>query len=197
MTEHFDSHFQKNIITINPGEFFSTKADVYIATVLGSCISIALFDTVHHFGGLNHFMLPSCAAKEKLAVEEQGRYGDFAIEQLINELLKQGADKKSLCAKVFGGANVLESGGYHQNMTGFNNISFALNYLETEHIPIVANDTGGIYPRKIYFHPRTAKVYLKRIQKTVSTVDTIKKREKDYEDSLQKQQASAGDITWF
>lgn len=197
MNNHFDSHFQKSVVTILPGEYFSTSDDVLISTVLGSCISIALFDSVKIIGGLNHFMLPYSSKNFSITPEEQGRYGDFAIELLINDMLKKGCKKEDLKAKVFGGSNVLENGGYYQNRTGLNNISFALNYLETEKIPILANDTGGIFPRKIFFDPKTFKVYLKRIQRSDIAMDEIKKRENAYRESIQKEQPKAGDITWF
>ncbi|MCR4715529.1 MAG: chemotaxis protein CheD [Treponemataceae bacterium] len=196
MNRHFDPHFQKDIVTIHPGEYYSTFEDIYIATVLGSCISIALFDISIHLGGLNHFMLPK-SGREDVSMEEEGRFGNFAVELLINDLLKKGAKHENLRAKVFGGGNVLETSSSKMSMTGINNINFALSYLETERIPIVVNDTGGIFPRKIYFHPQTSKVYLKRIQKSGFSVDQIKQREEQYQAHLQQAKASAGDITWF
>jgi len=196
MNRHFDPHFQKDIVTIHPGEYYSTFEDIYIATVLGSCISIALFDISIHLGGLNHFMLPK-SGREDVSTEDEGRFGNFAVELLINDLLKKGAKHENLRAKVFGGGNVLETSSSKMSMTGINNINFALSYLETERIPIVVNDTGGIFPRKIYFHPQTSKVYLKRIQKSGFSVDQIKQREEQYQAHLQQAKASAGDITWF
>ncbi len=196
MNRHYDPHFQKDIVTIHPGEYYSTDEDIYIATVLGSCISIALFDMTIHLGGLNHFMLPK-SGREEVPTEDEGRFGNFAVELLINDLLKKGAKHENLRAKVFGGGNVLETSSTKMSMTGINNINFALSYLETERIPIVVNDTGGIFPRKIYFHPQTSKVYLKRIQKSGCPVEEIKQREEQYQANLQQAKASAGDITWF
>lgn len=196
MNRHYDPHFQKDIVTIHPGEYYSTDEDIYIATVLGSCISIALFDMTIHLGGLNHFMLPK-SAREEIPSEDEGRFGNFAMELLINDLLKKGAKHENLRAKVFGGGNVLETSSSKMSLTGINNINFALTFLETEHIPILVNDTGGIFPRKIYFHPQTSKVYLKRIQKGGCPVDQIKQREEQYQANLQQAKASAGDITWF
>ncbi len=196
MNRHFDTHFQKDIITLHPGEYYSSFEDVYIATVLGSCISIALYDPSIRLGGINHFMLPS-SRRESISEADEGRFGDYAVELLINDLMKKGAKRANLKSKVFGGGNVLDDGGTHTNMTGINNINFAINFLETEHIPIMANDTGGIFPRKIYFHPQTAKVYLKRIKRSGMTVEEIKQRETDYLETLKKTQAGAGDITWF
>lgn len=197
MNRHYDSHFQRDIITIHPGEYYSCKDDVYIATVLGSCISVALFDTEIHLGGINHFMLPSSSRTEVLSEEDEGRFGDYAIELLINDLMKKGAKRKNLRAKIFGGSNVLEGSEVHTNRTGINNINFAINFLELEKISILINDTGGIFPRKIYFHPITTKVFLKRIQPSGITVGEIKKREEAYQNSLKVTAVSAGDITFF
>lgn len=197
MNQHFDAHFQKNIVTIHPGEFYATGDDVLIATVLGSCISIALHDIHLNIGGMNHFMLPESKLQKVVLDEDKGRFGNYAVELLLNDLYSKGSQKRNLQAKVFGGGNVLDDGGGRANMTGMNNISFALAFLETEHIPIQVNDTGGIFPRKIYFNPLTAKVYLKRIKQQNMDIAQIKRREKSYQESLQQFQQTAGDITWF
>ena len=197
MNTHFDSHFNKQIITILPGEFYSTDKPVLISTVLGSCISIALYDPDLKLGGLNHFMLPTTNRTQEISIEEQGRYGDFAMELLLNDMFKKGAKKENLKAKVFGGGNVLDDGGFHKNRTGLNNISFALEYLQTENIPIIANDTGGIFPRKIFYDPQTSKIYLKRIQRSDLTLKEINTREAAYKEEIQQQETKAGNITWF
>ena len=197
MNTHFDSHFNKQVVTILPGEFFSTTKPVLISTVLGSCISIALYDPTLKLGGLNHFMLPTTNKCREISFEEQGRYGDFAMELLINDMLSKGSRKENLKAKIFGGGNVLDNGGYNKNRTGLNNISFALDYLQTEKIPVMANDTGGIYPRKIFYDPQSFKIYLKRIQRSDLALKEINKREAVYKEEIQKEQTQAGDITWF
>ena len=197
MNTHFDSHFNKQIITILPGEFYSTDKPVLISTVLGSCISIALYDPDLKLGGLNHFMLPTTNRTQEISIEEQGRYGDFAMELLLNDMFKKGAKKENLKAKVFGGGNVLDDGCFHKNRTGLNNISFALEYLQTENIPIIANDTGGIFPRKIFYDPQTSKIYLKRIQRSDLTLKEINTREAAYKEEMQQEQTQAGNITWF
>lgn len=195
MNHHFDTHFKTDVVTIHPGEFYSTGDDILIVTVLGSCISIVLYDTQLKLGGMNHFMLSE--SKKVISEEDKGRFGNYAIELLLNDLYAKGAQKKDLKAKVFGGSNVFDSGGGTANMIGLSNIDFALRFLETERIPVLANDTGGIFPRKIYFHPATAKVYLKRIKQQNMDLKQIKIREKAYQESLQQFQQTAGDITWF
>ena len=130
MNKHYDPHFQKDIITIHPGEYYTSKEDIYIATVLGSCISVALYDIKLGFGGMNHFMLPKSSRDEPLSSEDEGRFGNYAMELLINDMINNGSSKQSLRAKVFGGGNVLDAGNSQMNMTGINNINFALNYLK-------------------------------------------------------------------
>ena len=184
MNRHFDSHFQKDIITILPGDLYVSSEDIFISTVLGSCISIAFFDKENGIGGLNHFMLPRTSKMMESNQDEAGRYGEFAMELLINEMIAKGAERKNIQAKIFGGGNILaDSNSNNKNMTGINNINFALNFLKNENINIAANDTGGMYARKIYFNPPTEKVYLKYIQKSsvsMETMEIINQREKEY-----------------
>lgn len=195
MNKHFDSHFQKEIVTIHPGEFFVSKDDIYIATVLGSCISVALYDMVEGFGGMNHFMLPRTNKESFLSTADEGRFGNYAMELLINAMLQNGSAKENLRAKVFGGGNVLENTQNQLNTVGANNINFAITYLRTENIPVLINDTGGNYPRKIFFNPLTSKVFLKRIQRGGNSVEQINQREIEYKNQLQNQKA--GEIVWF
>lgn len=197
MNKHYDPHFKKNIITIHPGEHYTSKEDIYIATVLGSCISVAMYDIKECFGGMNHFMLPKSNREESLSASDEGRFGNFAMELLINDMIKNGSEKINLRAKVFGGGNVLDSANTQLSMTGINNINFALKYLQEENIPVIVNDTGGIFPRKIFFNPLTSKVYLKRIQKSGQSVEQIKQRELEYKLQLQASNTKAGEIVWF
>ncbi len=200
MNRHFDAHFQKDIVTILPGDLYVSNEDIFISTVLGSCISIALFDMENRIGGLNHFMLPKTSRILATNQEESGKYGEFAVELLINEMIANGAQRKNLQAKIFGGGNVLSDNNHSKNLTGINNINFALDFLKNENINIVANDTGGMYARKIYFNPPTAKVYLKYIQKSNVSMDTmeiINKREKDYINRLLHEKRKTGGIKYY
>jgi chemotaxis protein CheD len=175
------------VAIIHPGEFFATQDDVIISTVLGSCISVAFFDRVRHFGGLNHFMLPGNAnAKEGFYLTESGKYGMFAMELLINELIKQGARKDALVAKVFGGGHVLKNAtGTAVGSVPQGNIEFALKYLETEKIPIESSDIGGYEARKIFFFPRTNKILLKRI--TGKLITSVEAEEEEYLEKIRKE----------
>ncbi len=197
MNRYFDIHFNSNIVTIHPGEYYSTNEDVYISTVLGSCVSIAFFDSEAGLGGLNHFMLPSSSESGGMSERDAGVFGDYAMELLLNEMYKKGAKKSRLSAKVFGGGNVINSGSRPVCMTGINNVNFALGFLDREKIPVLAQDVGGIFPRKIFVHPLTKKVYLKRIQNSQTSLAEVRKREAEYAQLLKEEQAKRTDVVWF
>jgi chemotaxis protein CheD len=144
-------------VKILPGEYFVSREEMPIMTTLGSCIASCLWDRVAHVGGMNHFMLSDGAG-------DNGRYGAFAMEQLINELLKLGATRSSLEAKVFGGGQVLA--GMDSLNVGERNTLFVLDYLRTERIPVVSKDVMDIYPRKVCFLPCSGKAMVKRLAPT-------------------------------
>ena len=150
----YDAHFKREAVKVLPGEYAVHDEEVLIMTVLGSCIACCLWDRDAHIGGMNHFMLPGDAG-------DGGRYGAFAMEQLINELLKLGARRSSLEAKVFGGGQVIA--GMETINVGERNTRFALDYLRTERIPVVSKDVMDIYPRKVAFLPVSGKAMVKRL----------------------------------
>lgn len=167
MFAHRLSRFEQPVFTIHPGEFHASDEDVIIATVLGSCVSVALYDARQRLGGINHFMLPGDLEDRDVVLGRNAKYGMFAIELLYNELLKHGSNKRDVAAKVFGGASVLHLSGSSLKIPK-GNVDFALAYLEKEGIPVVASDTGGVLARKIYFFARTGRVLLKRIAGTIA-----------------------------
>ncbi len=192
MYTHKLSLFEQSIITIHPGEYHVSGEDIIIGTVLGSCVSVAFWDQRLRQGGINHFMLPGDLDDEDLVRSPNAKYGMFAIELLYNELLKAGPRKADVVAKVFGGASVLRlAAGPTKIPKG--NVDFALAFLRKENIPIVANDTGGILPRKIFFFAQTGKVLLKRIASTRGT--SIEREEELYLDRIQR--AENGSVTLF
>jgi len=172
MYTHFNYSFQKEIITIHPGEYYvSSREDIYIATVLGSCVAVALYDPISKLGGLNHYLLPG-TFKGFNAADPSGRYGVYAMELLINEMLKNGAYRRNLRAKAFGGGNVLSS----TNKVGSNNARFALKFLETEEIPLDAQDLESDIARKVLLEPSTGRVYLKKLSHSaLKKVEDIEK----------------------
>jgi len=151
-----DHHFQYDAVKVLPGEYFVSREDLVIMTVLGSCISACIWDSSARVGGMNHFMLP-----DGDGVEGGGRYGSYAMELLINELQKLGARRETMQAKVFGGAQVMA--GFTSMNVGERNTAFVLDYLSTERIPVVSQDVLDIHPRKVCFFPVVGKALVKRL----------------------------------
>ena len=151
-----DHHFQYDAVKVLPGEYFVSNEDLVIMTVLGSCISACIWDGSARVGGMNHFMLP-----DGDNADGGGRYGSYAMELLINEMLKLGARRETMQAKVFGGAQVMA--GFTSMNVGERNTAFVLDYLITERIPVVSQDVLDIYPRKVCFFPVTGKALVKRL----------------------------------
>lgn len=151
-----DHHFQYDAVKVLPGEYFVSSEDMMVMTVLGSCIAACIWDGRVRAGGMNHFMLP-----EGDGVEGGGRYGSYAMELLINHLLKLGARRESMQAKIFGGAQVMA--GFSSMNVGERNTKFVLDYLATERIPVVSQDVLDIHPRKVCFFPTSGKALVKRL----------------------------------
>ena len=155
----YDAHFKTDAVKVLPGEYFVHDEDLVILTTLGSCIAACLWDRNARVGGMNHFMLPDGAG-----AQDSGRYGSYAMELLINELMKKGATRSTLEAKVFGGGQVIS--GMNSINVGQRNTDFVTSYLKTEHIPIVSKDVLDIYPRKVCFFPASGKAMVKRLAAT-------------------------------
>jgi len=188
---YYDRTFDCDAAKILPGEYYYTGQDMLIVTVLGSCVSACIRDRVRGLGGMNHFMLPD-GGDPGNPVSASMRYGTYAMEVLINDLLKAGARREHLEAKVFGGGAVLR--GFSAMNVGERNASFVMQFLKTERIPVLAEDLNDIYPRKVYFFPRTGKVLVKKLMQTQN--DTLAKRELDYAKRL-KVAPVGGDIDLF
>jgi len=146
------------MIKVLPGKFYITRrADEVIVTVLGSCVSACIRDVQTGIGGMNHFMLASDAAGHWGGDQRSTRYGNFAMEKLINELIKAGCPRERMEVKVFGGGNVTDT----KNQIGTQNAEFVLRYLEDEGLACSAHDLGGPYPRRIQYFPSTGRVVRK------------------------------------
>jgi len=151
----YDPSAETWIVKIFPGDFYVTdKADETLVTVLGSCVAACIRDPRLGIGGMNHFMLPQGRTGGWGRDPESTRFGNFAMEKLINELMKMGCARESLEIKVFGGGNVTES----NIAVGSDNAQFALRYLEAERLRCVAQDLGGRFPRRIHYSPATGRV---------------------------------------
>jgi chemotaxis protein CheD len=187
---YFDRKFESEAVKVLPGEYFVTSTNVLMVTVLGSCVSACIRDRDKGIGGMNHFMLADSG--DHSAVSSSARYGTYAMEILINHLLKLGARKSSLEAKVFGGGRVMATLTHSQ--VGDRNAKFVHEFLETEEIPITAEDLLDVHPRKVYFFPHNGRVLVKRLMRMHN--DTLIRREKEYAARLTEAPV-AGDIELF
>ncbi len=183
---------QKKIEVIHIGEYFASSEPLVISTFLGSCVAACLFDPEKKIGGMNHILVPGKASFREFNVE--ARYGINAMELLINALMKLGAGRACLKAKVFGGAQVIPSASDRESM-GRKNSDFILEFLRRENIEVLRQDLGGLKSRRIYFHTDTAQVFLKR-------ADTLSSRhlarmEREKLRIIREKLVQSGDITLF
>lgn len=188
---YWDAGRNSVVAKVLPGEFYVSKNNEFISTVLGSCIAACVYDEILGIGGINHFMLPIQKTQESNGAHSLScRYGNWAMEYLINEVLKNGASRRNLKIKLFGGGQIIRS----MTDIGLGNISFSNAYVKAEGLNLVAHDMGGPWPRKIFFHPQTGKVYVKKLCNLHN--NTIEKREVRYMQNLEQQDKTT-DIELF
>ena len=193
----YDPTFKIMAVKVLPGEHYvSLRGEEMIVTVLGSCVAACVWDQKLNIGGMNHFMLPESADNEDAMVNRSLRYGNFAMEELLNDVLRQGARRESLEIKIFGGANVISSMGANGGSLaiGGRNASFARRYLREEQLQITAEDLGGTHPRRIHFFPRTGKVVRLFLRQDVERV--VLSRESSYRQRLNQVQVE-GEVELF
>ena len=187
---YHDRTYAKDAAKVLPGEYFVTGEDMMIVTTLGSCVSACIRDPDLAAGGLNHFMLPENGREkgDSGPLSAAARYGTYAMELLINHLLKLGARRNRLEAKVFGGGKVLP--GFAATNVGQRNAEFVLNFLKAEQIRVTARDLVDVYPRKVCYFPVTGRVLVKRLN---SLNDPgIVRRECEYERALASSRVDGG-----
>lgn len=189
---YFDRHFETQAAKVLPGEYYVTRRDMVLVTVLGSCVTACIRDCDSGIGGMNHFMLPEERGSARGVLSASARYGNYAMEVLINHLQKMGARRNRLEAKVFGGGAVLES--LVSSNVGARNAEFVLDYLKTEKIPVVAKDLLDSYPRKVYYFPLNGRVLVRKLHRVHN--DTLFAREKAYRSRLVESRVE-GDVELF
>jgi chemotaxis protein CheD len=156
---YYDSAESAWVAQVLPGDYYVTVAPELITTVLGSCVSSCVRDPVIGIAGLNHFMLPGQTGGS-FQTGEALRYGCFAVERLLNELVKHGALRERLEIKVFGGGKVIAG----MSDIGRKNIDFIHEYFETEGLRIAAEDTGGTWARRVRYHASTGRTMIQRLE---------------------------------
>lgn len=179
INRYWDKKMAVHAAKILPGELYVSAHGEMVVTVLGSCVAACIRDTVRGIGGMNHFMLPqesenSYQFSASSAHDVETRYGNWAMETLINEILKAGGKRGYLEVKLFGGGRVLES----MTDVGQRNIDFVKQYLLEEGLKIAAEDLGGVRPRKVLYFPDTGACRVRRLNQV--TNNTVLKREKAY-----------------
>ncbi|CCK75400.1 MAG: chemoreceptor glutamine deamidase CheD [Oleispira antarctica] len=180
INRYWDNLHQVWAAKILPGELYVSTHGEMISTVLGSCISVCIRDKKKGIGGMNHFMLPqnnefSSESWGTNPITSASRYGNWAMEYLINAILKCGGEKKNFEVKVFGGGQMMA----RMTDIGQKNILFVYQYLAEEKLRIEASDVGDIYARKVLYFPDTGCVKVRRIKHIKN--DTIIRRETEYE----------------
>jgi chemotaxis protein CheD len=190
INRYWDKHSGMATAKILPGEFYVTGHDEAITTILGSCISACVRDPKAGLGGMNHFMLPLNNSATKTQMADAARYGNFAMEQMINDILRNGGKRERLEVKIFGGGRVMKG----VTDVGKKNISFVREYIELEGLRLIAEDVGGNYPRKVVYHPKTGKVKMKKLINQHN--DTVEVRDESYFDKITHQKTE-GDIELF
>jgi chemotaxis protein CheD len=175
-------------VQILPGEFYVTENDEVIATVLGSCVSTCIRDRRTGLGGMNHFMLPEDPRRD--ARGDALRYGCFALERLINELIKRGAEREQLQIKVFGGGQVIAA----MSDIGRSNVEFVRNYLRDEGLTADVEDVGGPWARRLRFYPSNGKVLVKHLP--MGEAAKVRSQEDEFREKL-KSERQAGEVELF
>jgi chemotaxis protein CheD len=188
---YHDPTFNATAVKLLPGEHYVTlSSEEMIVTVLGSCVSACIRDPGVGAGGMNHFMLPESSNGEWGKVSASLRYGNFAMERLINDVIKLGGRRSHLEIKVFGGANVLRNGA----TVGRQNSEFIEEYLKAEGLPIAAQHLYGAHPRRVHYFPGTGKVSMLELYRQ-EDLDGVR-IEENYRENL-KQEPVGGSVELF
>jgi len=163
---YWDQNRQVCVAKVLPGEFYVSDRDEMIVTLLGSCVSACIRDVHCGVGGINHFMLPVGKGQSKKPFrlsdfDTSTRYGEWAMEYLVNEILKLGGRREDLEVKLFGGGRVVRSINFTD--VGARNIEFVQAFVNNERLKVVAEDLGGNYARKVIYFPATGFAKIKKL----------------------------------
>ncbi|MBF0547297.1 MAG: chemotaxis protein CheD [Candidatus Riflebacteria bacterium] len=182
----------KPVVHVPIGGFSVTRVPTVLQTVLGSCVSACLYDTVHRVAGMIHLLLPGKVAF--FAFDESSCYGIGAMQRLINEITNRGGSQACLEAKIFGGGHILSSASL-ANSTGIKNVEFLENFLHMEKIPLISQDTGGSFTRRVFFHTDSFEVSVEKIAATEQF--EVSAEEEELFKKVQEQIRKPSDIEFF
>jgi len=189
------NNFGKTLFIMNPGDYFATKDDCILGTVVGACVVVCLSDPVKKLGGMGHFIVPGSLNTKGIYADDIAQHGILNLEYLMGELVKLGGDRRFLRAKVFG-AGYITTGLKVASEVVDSNIRFIYEYFTMEKIIVDRSDLGGEFRRKIYFYPQTGYVYRKILQHNEETSEFIK-LEKEYIDHAFRDKARHGRVLLF
>jgi chemotaxis protein CheD len=159
----------KQTYFLNPSKIFVSRQSHEVITVLGSCVSVCLYDKKKQYGGINHYMLPFWNGKDL----PSPKFGSIAIEKLINKMIDLGSNKHTLVAKIFGGSEVIQATNNIFRI-GPKNVEIAHQMLDKAGIPIISQSTGNHLGRKVLFRTSTGEVLMKYVKRQyVSNVTNI------------------------
>lgn len=186
-----DPRFDAVAVKVFPGDHYVTAdADEMLVTILGSCVTACIRDPLIGVGGMNHFMLPESAGAGWDTASASMRYGNVAMERLINDILKRGGARERLEIKVFGGGNVMNG----TTNIGHRNAEFVEQYLAAEGLPIAARHLRGNLPRRVHYFPATGKVMLLELQR--SEQEEVVRSEDTYKHKIEVE-PEAGSVELF
>jgi len=146
------------VVHLHPGQIFIATEPATVMTILGSCVAVCLWDPLAKIAGINHFLLPSIP----ISSTKDARYGNTAMQRLVDDIIDRGASKHRLMAKVFGGANVILA-FVPKKPIGTQNVEIAREILARNGIEIVSEQTGGRHGRKLHFDTATGAVRIKEL----------------------------------
>ncbi len=197
MSSYWDPVQHIEVVRILAGEYYATHCDEMITTVLGSCISACVRDKVTRIGGMNHFMLPTERRAENNGagsahgLSADAAYGSYAMERLINCILKYGGRRENLEIKIFGGGRIMNG----MSDIGGQNIQFVRDYLRTEGLTVSAEDVGDTFPRRMAYFPATGKVLVKKLRNVRN--ETIVQQESAYLREIRQTATQGGEVELF
>jgi chemotaxis protein CheD len=174
-----DPRFEEVAVKVFPGEHYVTaNGDEMLVTILGSCVTACIRDPLAAVGGMNHFMLPESGGAGWDTASDSMRYGNVAMERLINDILARGGARDRLEIKTFGGGNVMRGTAN----IGHRNADFVEQYLAAENLSIAARHLRGNLPRRVHYFPITGKVLLMELPRTEQ--DAVVREEVSYKSKI-------------
>ncbi len=194
----WDPKAKRDVLRVLPGGYCVTQGEHIITTILGSCVAACIRDPKAQVGGMNHFMLPEApddgSATWGGLSGTEARYGDYAMECLINELMARGATRRNMQVKIFGGGDVMgveKSGASLERAVGTRNVAFVKKFLHNEGFNIVSEDVGKRFSRSLRYLPKTGQVWVKHMDHRASNEET------EYRKRLRKERTETNDIEFF